>query len=70
MPRSSPTGVSKSDIQRAIAAARAGGIAIARIEIDPKKQLITIIAGDPSASPADDLDAELTAFEARNEDKP
>ena len=70
MPRSSLTGVRKSDIQRAIAGARAGGIAIAKIEIDQKHQLITIIAGDPSASPSDDLDAELRAFEARNESKP
>jgi hypothetical protein len=67
MPRSNLTGVRKGDIQRAIAGARAAGIAVAKIEIDPTKKLITIIAGDPSASPTDDLDAELKAFEARNE---
>jgi hypothetical protein len=69
MPRSS-TGVKKSDVERAVAGARAGGVVISRIEIDPKNQRIIIIAGDSTASPSGDLDAELAAFEARNEDKP
>lgn len=69
MPRTN-TGFKKSDVVRAIAGARAAGIAVARVEIDARNQRITIIAGDLATSSCVDLDTELAAFEARNEGHP
>lgn len=67
MPRSG-RGIRKSDVERAILGVKAAGLNIARVEIDPKHGRINIIAGDCQVVMSDDdLDAELAAFEARNE---
>lgn len=68
MPRSS-TVIKKGDVERAIAGARAGGIDIARVEIDKRDQRIIIFANDSGCSARTDLDVELAAFEARHEGK-
>jgi len=61
-----PSTFRQQDITRAIKAATAAGVGIARIEID-KTGKITIIAATP-AEPRqqDDLDLELQAWEARH----
>lgn len=62
--------IKKADIARAVLGARAGGISIARIEIDTKTGRIMIIAGEQSTpSGIDELDQELAAFERHNEDQ-
>lgn len=67
MPRSD-TRIRKGDVERAIAGARAGGLCIEKVEIDARNQRIIIITGEASTRTNDELDAELAAFEARNED--
>ena len=58
----------RSDVERAVLGARAAGIVIERIEIDPKTGRIVIVARNEAAnSTAADLDAELLAFEERHE---
>jgi hypothetical protein len=56
----------QSDLTRALKGARAAGVEVARIKI-AKNGTIEIDAGKPQeAAAVDDLDRELTAFEARN----
>lgn len=63
-------GIRRADIARAVSGARAGGISIAKIEIDTKTGRITIMAGECSTpSGNDELDQELAAFERHNEDQ-
>jgi hypothetical protein len=65
----SKRGFRQSDVTRAVRGARAAGIEIARVEIDPEgpQSKITIIAGKPESQTAEnDLDAELADFEARH----
>jgi hypothetical protein len=40
----------QQDVRRAIEAARKAGLSIARVEIDPKTAVITVVAGLPSDS--------------------
>jgi hypothetical protein len=57
------------DVARAIKGARAGGLEVARVEIDhsgPHSRII-VVAGKPESQTAEnDLDAELAEFEARH----
>ncbi len=53
----------QADVTRAVRAAKKAGIEVRAVEIMPDGR-ISIVAGPPVA-PADDLDAELAALEAR-----
>jgi hypothetical protein len=69
MPRAAAA-FKRTDVERAVLGARAAGIAIERVEIDPKTGRIVIVARNEMAnSIAADLDAELLAFEGRHEGK-
>jgi hypothetical protein len=62
--------IKKADIARAVSGARAGGISIAKIEIDTKTGRITIMAGECSTPSSNyELDQELAAFERHNENQ-
>jgi hypothetical protein len=52
-------------VTRALRAAKAAGVDIARIEIAKDGRIVIIAAGDCIAPP-DDLDCELAAFQARH----
>jgi hypothetical protein len=54
----------KRDLTAALEAVVAAGCEVARAEIDPAGKIVVVI-GKPQEA-ADDLDRELTAFEARN----
>jgi hypothetical protein len=60
-----PSTFRQQDVTRALRAAAAAGVDIARIEID-KAGKITIIAASGAAEPANDLDRELAEWEARH----
>jgi hypothetical protein len=64
MPRA-PSTFRQQDVTRAVKAVAAAGVHIARIEID-KVGKIVIIAAEALHPAADDLDRELTEFEARH----
>jgi hypothetical protein len=64
MPRA-PSTFRQQDVTRAVKAVAAAGVHIARIEID-KAGKIVIIAAEALHAAADDLDRELTEFEARH----
>ena len=42
----------QSDVQRAIRAAKATGLPVARVEVDPKTAKITVIVGEPETEAA------------------
>ena len=54
----------QTDLTRALRAARAAGVNVQRFEID-KDGKIVIVTGN-AAAPDNDLDRELTDFEARH----
>jgi hypothetical protein len=52
------------DVARAIQGARAGGLSIARVLIDPNTGKIEVVAGESAGQDSsDDLDRELAEFE-------
>jgi hypothetical protein len=62
-------GFRAADVTKAIEGARAAGVEVARVEVDPEgpQCRITIVAGKPESQTAEnDLDAELAEFEARH----
>ena len=60
-----PSYFRQRDVTRAVRAVTKAGVDIARVEIESGK--ITVIVGKGEAvQPADDLDAELQEFGARN----
>jgi hypothetical protein len=60
-----PSNFRQSDVTRAVRAVTKAGVDITRVEIEGGK--ITVIVGKGEAvQPADDLDAELQEFGARN----
>ena len=63
--RRAPSTFRQQDVTRAVKAVAAAGVHIARIEID-KAGKIVIIAAEALHLAADDLDRELTEFEARH----
>ena len=60
-----PSTFRQQDVTRAIKAAVAAGVHIARIEVD-KAGKITIITGITSGQAGNDLDRELEEWEARH----
>jgi hypothetical protein len=64
-----PSTFRQQDVTRAIKAAVAAGVGIARVEID-KSGKIVIVTGKPQeaavAAPQDDLDRELAEWEGRH----
>jgi hypothetical protein len=42
----------QADVQRAIRAAKATGLPVARVEVDPKTAKITVIVGEPEVEKA------------------
>jgi len=48
-----PSNFRQQDVTRAINAAKASGLPIARIEIDPKTAKITVIVGEPEDAKAE-----------------
>ena len=60
-----PSTYRQQDVTRAIKAAVAAGVHIARIEVD-KAGKITIITGITSGQAGNDLDRELEEWEARH----
>jgi hypothetical protein len=42
----------QADVQRAIRAAKATGLPVARVEVDPKTAKITVIVGEPETEAA------------------
>jgi hypothetical protein len=60
-----PSTFRQGDVTRAIRATQAAGVDIAKIVVAPDGT-ITIIAGNPAAVEADDLDCELAAFQVRH----
>jgi hypothetical protein len=55
----------QADMTRAMRAATAAGIQVARVEVDNAGKIV-IIVGKPAGGAEDPLDAELAAFEARH----
>jgi hypothetical protein len=47
-----PSNFRQQDVARAIKAAQASGLPIARIEVDPKTAKITVIVGEPATEEA------------------
>jgi hypothetical protein len=60
-----PANFRQADVTRALRAAKAAGVDIARIEIAKDGRIVIIAAGDRLV-PQDDLDRELAAFQARH----
>jgi hypothetical protein len=60
-----PSTFRQGDVVRVVRAAKTAGVDIAKIVVAPDGT-ITIIAGNPAAVEADDLDCELAAFQARH----
>jgi hypothetical protein len=59
-----PSNFRQQDVARAIKAALASGLRIARVEVDPKTAKITVIVGEPempTANPAKDEWADAIA---------
>lgn len=58
----------KQDVTRALLGAKAAGIQIHRFEIDKDGKIVVVASGpeEPCSSSQDDLDDELTEFEARH----
>jgi hypothetical protein len=60
----------KNDVKRAVHAVAAAGQSIQRVEIDPESGKIVIVVTNSQdqtiVTPQDDLDRELTEFEARH----
>jgi hypothetical protein len=53
------------DVTRAIRAALAGGIDVARVEIDKEGTIVIVASKSDSAGPEVDLDRELREWETR-----
>ena len=61
--------VTQAEITRALRAAREASLDVARYEVDPTGKVIVFTnAGVTAPSEQDDLDRELTDFEARHAD--
>ena len=60
-----PSNFKQRDVTRALRAAKAAGIEVGRFEIGGGKIIIIPAGGAPSV-PTDELDQELTEFEARH----
>ena len=58
----------QADVERALRAAKAVGLEVARFEVDPKSGRIIVVtpAGDKVVSDQGDLDRELAEFKARH----
>jgi hypothetical protein len=65
MPRAR-AGFRQVDLARALKAAAAAGLKVARFEIDPTGKLVVFSGDAPAPTPIDDLDAQLREFEARH----
>jgi hypothetical protein len=50
-----PLNFRQADVQRAIKAATAEGLKVARVEVDPKTAKISVIIGEPEAEEAEEL---------------
>ena len=57
----------QSDVTRALRAALAAGMDIARLEIDNTGKIVIVPTAAPAAGPTEDLDRELAEFEARHD---
>lgn len=67
MARHRPRTFNQRDITRALRGAKAAGIEIQRLEIDPAGKIVLIAAGHRLQTTPDDLDRELAEFvEARH----
>jgi hypothetical protein len=64
MPRA-PSTFRQQDVTRAVKAVIAADVHIARVEIDRAGKIV-VVAQQPPTSQQDDLDRELTEFEARH----
>jgi hypothetical protein len=60
-----PSTFRQQDVTRAVKAVTAAGVHIARVEIDRAGRIV-VVAQQPPRSQQDDLDRELTEFEARH----
>jgi hypothetical protein len=60
-----PSTFRQQDVTRAVKAVAAAGVHIARVEIDRDGKIV-VVAQQPPASQQDELDRELTEFEARH----
>jgi hypothetical protein len=61
-----PSTFRQQDVTRAIRAARAAGVDIARVEIARDGRIVMVTAEVQCAAQDDDLDRELAEFEARH----
>ena len=69
MARSAPS-FRQADVTRAVRGALAGGIEIARVEIDRGGKIV-IVSGKPAEQqPDNELDRELAEFEAQHDHDP
>lgn len=50
-----PSNFRQQDVSRAIKAAQASGLLIARVEVDPKTAKITVIVGEPAKEEAQEV---------------
>jgi hypothetical protein len=57
----------KSDVARAIAAAKQAGVDIARIEIDKEGKIVVVTTS--GTTPGDEVDREISAFRAQQHGK-